>query len=85
MKNLGVQMTTMSEQIDMLTTEGYLPIINSHALGACGRGDRFRATPAVNICHRHGARIRRKADERELRGNAEGKGKEREGRETGKR
>jgi hypothetical protein len=37
-------------------TEGYLPHTNSHALGACGCGNRPRATPAIDICHGHRAR-----------------------------
>jgi len=32
-------------------TEGYLPHTDSHALGACGCGNRPRATLAINVCH----------------------------------
>jgi hypothetical protein len=131
MKDLGVQMTAMSEQIDKLTeenralrtqkpvpatqpllpplstpprpkrkrngasnpapageaAEGYLAHINSHALGACGRGDRSLAAPAINICHRHGPALREDETQdgwEKVERKHEGKGKEKCGAGNGK-
>jgi len=57
-------------------TEGHLPHTNSHALGACGCGNRPLVTPAVIICHGpqgpHLAMAKRMRDGRRLSGSATG-------------